>query len=88
MWAIGVAVAAARTPNPVVLALLGAAVLNVAVARRQPGPAGRAVGVFVRLGLVVIAIRVPLTVLVGARVAGHDPVHGAVGRTCPTGRPA
>ena len=70
IWAIGVAAAAARTTNPVVLALLAAAVMNVAVARRQPGPAGRAVGVFVRLGLIVIAIRVLLTVLVGARLPG------------------
>jgi len=70
IWAIGVAAAAARTRNPVVLALLAGAVLNVAVARRQPGPAGHAVGVFVRLGIIIIAIRVLLTVLVGARVPG------------------
>ena len=70
IWAIGVAVAASRTTNPLVLGLLAAAVLNVAVARRQPGPAGHAIGVFVRIGLVVIAIRVVLTVLVGARVPG------------------
>lgn len=70
IWAIGVAAAASRTRNPLVLALLGTAVLNVAVARRQPGPGGRAVGVFVRLGLVVIAIRVTLSVLVGVRVPG------------------
>ena len=70
LWAIGVATAAAHTRNPVLLLLLGGAVANVAVARRQPGPAGRAVGVFVRLGLVVIAVRVALTVLIGARVPG------------------
>ena len=70
IWAIGVAVAAARTTNPVILGLLAAAVLNVAVARRQPGPAGHAIGVFVRVGVVVIAIRVALTVLIGVRAQG------------------
>lgn len=70
IWGIGCAVAATRTRNPLVLALLAVAVLNVAVARRQPGPAGDAVGVFVRFGLVVIAVRMALTVLVGARVPG------------------
>lgn len=70
IWGIGCAVAAARTRNPLVLALLAVAVLNVAVARRQPGPAGDAVGVFVRFGLVVIAVRVTLTVLIGARIPG------------------
>lgn len=70
IWAIGVAVSVARTTNPVVLSVLATAVLNVAVARRQPGPAGQAIAVFVRLGLVVIAIRVTLTILVGARVPG------------------
>jgi energy-coupling factor transport system permease protein len=70
IWAAGVAVAASRTRNPVVLVLLGAAVANVAIARRQPGPTGHALGVFVRLGIAVIVIRVVLTVLVGTRVPG------------------
>jgi energy-coupling factor transport system permease protein len=70
IWAAGVAVAASRTRNPVVLALLAGAVGNVAIARRQPGPAGHALGVFVRLGVAVIAIRMALTVLVGTRLPG------------------
>lgn len=70
IWGIGAAAAASRTTNPVVLGLLAVAVLNVALARRQPGPAGRAVGVFVRMGLFVIALRVALTVLIGVRTPG------------------
>lgn len=70
IWGAGAAVAASRTTNPLVLALLAVAVLNVALARRQPGPAGRAVGVFVRMGVVVIVVRVVLTVLIGVRTPG------------------
>ena len=70
IWGVGAAAAASRTTNPVVLGLLAVAVLNVALARRQPGPAGRAVGVFVRMGLVVILLRVVLTVVVGVRTPG------------------
>ncbi|MFZ4519178.1 MAG: energy-coupling factor transporter transmembrane component T [Microthrixaceae bacterium] len=70
IWGIGTAAAASRTTNPVVLGLLAVAVLNVATARRQPGPAGRAVGVFVRMGLFVILLRVVLTVLIGVRTPG------------------
>lgn len=59
-----------RTRNPFVLAMLGAAAAYVAVSRRQPGTAGRAVSLFVRMGLVVIAIRVTLTALLGVRSPG------------------
>jgi energy-coupling factor transport system permease protein len=63
-------VAATRTRNPLLLLLVGAAAAFVASSRRQPGAAGTAVGVFVRVGLVVIAIRVVLTALLGARIPG------------------
>jgi len=72
VWGIGVSVAASRTTNPLILALLVAAVINVAVARRRPGPAGRSVRVFVQLGLMVIAVRMILTVVFSAAGSGRE----------------
>lgn len=70
-WAAAVAAAASQTTNPVVLGLLGAVVCFVVVARRNPAAPARTLGVFIRFGLVVVAIRVGLNVLVGDRIAGH-----------------
>ena len=71
VWGIGVSVAAARTTNPLLLLLLGVAVVHVAVVRRRPGPAGRSVRMFVQLGLFVIAVRMVLTVVFSAPGAGR-----------------
>ena len=71
VWGIGVSVAAARTTNPLLLLLLGVAVVHVAVVRRRPGPAGRSVRMFVQLGLFVVAVRMLLTVVFSAPGAGR-----------------
>ena len=71
VWALGLATAASRTTNPLLLALL-VAVAGWVVARRRPdAPWSRSYAVFLRLGLVVIAIRVLFTVFFGSGIGEH-----------------
>ena len=66
VWALGLATAASRTTNPLLLALI-VAVAGWVVSRRRPdAPWARSYAVFLRLGLIVIAIRVAFTVVLGA----------------------
>jgi energy-coupling factor transport system permease protein len=71
MWALGLATAASRTTNPVLLLLIAAVAGFVVAARRTDAPWARAYTTFVLLGLVVIAIRVVLQALFGVDVPGH-----------------
>lgn len=57
-WALGLAVAASRTTNPLVLVLLLAVVAHVVAARRSDAPWARGLRAYYVLGLVVIAIRI------------------------------
>lgn len=70
LWALGLATAASRTTNPVLLVLLVAVAGYVVAARRGSAPWGRSFGAFLTLGLVVIAIRVVFQVFFGATVGG------------------
>jgi energy-coupling factor transport system permease protein len=70
-WAAAMAVAAVQTTNPVLLVLIGAVVTFVVAARRSTAPWSRSLVVFLRLGVIVILIRVVVQVLFGDRVAGH-----------------
>ena len=66
VWALGLATAVSLTTNPLLLALI-VAVAGWVVARRRPdAPWARSYAVFLRLGLVVIAIRVAFTVVLGS----------------------
>ena len=58
VWALGMAVAASRTTNPLVLCLLLAVVAHVVSARRGDAPWARGLRAYYVLGLVVIGIRV------------------------------
>lgn len=69
-WAIGLAMAASRTTNPLLLALVVAVVGYVVSARRELGAASP-FGAFLRLGLFVIAMRVLLVALLGGGVPGQ-----------------
>jgi energy-coupling factor transport system permease protein len=60
LWAIALAAAASRTTNPLVLALVIAVAGFVVAARRGDGPQTRAFVAFLKLGLVLIAVRVVL----------------------------
>jgi energy-coupling factor transport system permease protein len=65
LWAIGLAVAASRTTNPLLLICIVAAAGIVVSARRTDAPWARAFRAYLVLGFVVIAIRVVLRVLLG-----------------------
>lgn len=69
-WAIGLAMAASRTTNPLLLALVVAVAGFVVAARRELGAASP-FGAFLRLGLFVIALRVVLVALLGGGVPGR-----------------
>jgi energy-coupling factor transport system permease protein len=71
LWAACLAGAASRTTNPILLALIAAVVAFVVAARRTSAEWSRSLAVFVRLGLVVIVIRVVLQIVFGNRVPGH-----------------
>ena len=70
LWAGGLAAVAMRTTNVVLLALLLAVVAYVVAARRSSAPWSRSFSSFLKLGLVVVALRMLLTVLFGARLPG------------------
>jgi len=71
LWATGLAAAANRTTNPLLLALVLVVAGYVVACRRTSAPWARAYGFYLRMGLVVIAIRIVFAVLVGAPVPGH-----------------
>lgn len=66
VWAIGMATAASRTTNPVVLVTLLCVSALVVASRRPDAPWSRSFLVFLKLGLLVIAIRVVFQVFLGA----------------------
>lgn len=65
VWALGLATAASQTTNPLLLGLIAAVAGYVVAARRADTPWSRSYVVFLRLGLVVIAIRTLLHVVFG-----------------------
>ncbi len=71
LWAIGLATAASRTTNPILLLLVLVVAGYVVVSRRTQAPWARAYGFYLKMGLVVIAIRVVFSALFGAPVEGH-----------------
>ncbi|HET8616131.1 MAG TPA: CbiQ family ECF transporter T component [Actinomycetales bacterium] len=71
VWALGMAVAASRTTNPLLLVLLVAASAFVVAARRTSTPWGRSYRMYLLLGGVVIGVRVVLHVVVGFGYGTH-----------------
>ncbi|WP_059013537.1 CbiQ family ECF transporter T component [Streptomyces specialis] len=70
LWALGLAAAASRTTNPLLLALLVAVAGYVVAARRTDAPWAYAFGFFLALGALVVAIRVVFAVLLGSPIGG------------------
>jgi energy-coupling factor transport system permease protein len=71
VWALGLATAASRTTNPLLLLLI-VGVAGWVVARRRPdAPWSRSYAVFLRLGLVVIALRVVFVIVLGSGFGTH-----------------
>ena len=70
LWALGLATAAGRTTNPLLLLLIVTVAGYVVAARRTTAPWARAYGAFLKLALTVLAIRVVFHVLLGATTTG------------------
>jgi energy-coupling factor transport system permease protein len=68
-WAIGLAMAASRTTNPLLLAVVVVVAGYVVAARRELGAASP-FGAFLRLGLFIIVLRVLFVALLGGGVPG------------------
>jgi energy-coupling factor transport system permease protein len=75
LWASGLATAASRTTDPLLLGLVLTVAGYVVAARRTRAPWARAYGFYLRMGLVVVAIRVVFAAVVGAPVPGQVLVH-------------
>ncbi|MCX3059506.1 CbiQ family ECF transporter T component [Streptomyces beihaiensis] len=69
-WALGLAAAASRTTNPLLLALLVGVAGYVVAARRTEAPWARSYGAFVKLGLAVVGIRLFFAVALGSPIPG------------------
>ncbi|MEU5426772.1 energy-coupling factor transporter transmembrane component T [Streptomyces olivoreticuli] len=70
IWALGLATAASRTTNPLLLGLLVGVAGYVVAARRTDAPWARSYGAFLKLGLVVIGIRLVFAVVLGSPIPG------------------
>ncbi|MFF1557131.1 energy-coupling factor transporter transmembrane protein EcfT [Streptomyces sp. NPDC058279] len=70
VWALGLATAASRTTNPLLLGLIVAVAGYVVAARRTAAPWARSYGAFLRLGLFVIGLRLLFSTLLGSPVPG------------------
>jgi len=71
LWAVGLGVAATRTTNPVLLLLVTGVAGYVVAARRGDAPWSRAYTAFLKLGLLVLVIRMLIQVVFGAPLPGH-----------------
>ncbi|GAB2600036.1 CbiQ family ECF transporter T component [Streptomyces capparidis] len=70
LWALGLATAASRTTNPLLLLLIAAVAGYVVAARATDAPWARSYAAYLRLGLVVMAIRLVFATLLGSPVPG------------------
>jgi energy-coupling factor transport system permease protein len=71
LWAVALAVAASRTTNPLLLAAIAAVTGYVVAARRPATPWSASYAMFLKLGLLAIAIRVLLFALLGGAPGVH-----------------
>jgi energy-coupling factor transport system permease protein len=71
LWALGLAAAASRTTNPLLLAMILAAAAFVVANRRSDAPWAFAFRLYVYLGLFIITMRVLFRVLVGGPQGEH-----------------
>ncbi|MFF7394040.1 energy-coupling factor transporter transmembrane protein EcfT [Streptomyces scabiei] len=70
VWALGLGTAASRTTNPLLLALLVAVAGYVVATHRTDAPWARSYTAFVKLGLVVLGVRLAFAVVLGSPVPG------------------
>ncbi|GGY85157.1 energy-coupling factor transporter transmembrane protein EcfT [Streptomyces nitrosporeus] len=74
LWALGLATAASRTTNPLLLGLLVGVAGYVVAARRTDAPWARSYGAFVKLGLFVVGVRLVFSVVLGSPLPGVHPL--------------
>ncbi|MEW2218795.1 energy-coupling factor transporter transmembrane component T [Streptomyces sp. NPDC006990] len=72
LWALGLATAASRTSNPLLLGLLMAVAGYVVAARRTDAPWARSYTAFLKLGLLVLSIRLVFAFLLGSPIPGSQ----------------
>ncbi|HEU5152698.1 MAG TPA: CbiQ family ECF transporter T component [Iamia sp.] len=70
-WALGLATAASRTTNPILLALVAVVAAFVVAARRTEAPWAKGFRTYLVFGIVVIAIRVVFRMVLGGEDGGH-----------------
>ncbi|MEO7429192.1 MAG: energy-coupling factor transporter transmembrane protein EcfT, partial [Acidimicrobiales bacterium] len=71
LWALGLATAASRTTNPILLLLIVGVIGYVVSARRTDAPWARGFRSYLLLGLVVVAIRVVFRMLLDGQYGAH-----------------
>jgi energy-coupling factor transport system permease protein len=71
LWAACMAGAASRTTNPILLLLIAGVAIYVVAARWTSAPWSRSIVVFLRLGVIVVVLRVLLVIVFGIRLPGH-----------------
>lgn len=70
LWALGLATAASRTTNPLLLCLLVAVAGYVVATHRTDAPWARSYAAFVKLGLAVLLVRLVFAVVLGSPIPG------------------
>ncbi|MEV6164218.1 energy-coupling factor transporter transmembrane component T [Streptomyces sp. NPDC052052] len=70
VWALGLATAASRTTNPLLLGLLVGVAGYVVAARRTDAPWARSYGAFIRIGLFVVGVRLLFSAVLGSSIPG------------------
>ncbi|MFD8716788.1 CbiQ family ECF transporter T component [Streptomyces sp. NPDC059629] len=70
LWSLSLGVAASRTGNPLLLALLVAVTGYVVAVCRSRAPWARSYSAFARLGLAVLLVRLAFTVVLGSPIPG------------------
>lgn len=71
LWALGLAVAASRTTNPLILALILAVACTVVFARRGDAPWALAFRLYVYVGIFIVVMRVAFRIVFGGGDVGH-----------------
>ena len=71
LWALGLAYAAMRTTNPLLLVEIAAVAGLVVSARRSPAPWADAYALLLKLAALTVAVTMVLQVLIGVRAPGH-----------------